>query len=96
MRKVALALLVLVAICLAGQRKVVKRVIVADTVVTIKVDTIKTVNYDTILVRQIVQDSSWVVKADTIKASDVDKQKPKTKNEKESKTAPKQVKKKSS
>jgi len=94
MRKAALALLVLAAICLAGQRKVVKRVVVADTVVTVKVDTIKTVKYDTLLVRQIVQDSSWVVKADTVKASEAAKQKPKAKGEKELETAPKQDKKK--
>lgn len=81
MRKAAITLLVLAAICFAGQRKVVKKIvkadtvvtIKADTVVTIKLDTIKTVRHDTLLVRQLVQDSSWVVKADTVKAPDTKK-----------------------
>lgn len=75
MKKALIILFALACLVYAGQRKVIKKVVVADTVTTIKVDTIKTVKYDTLLVRQLVKDSSWVVKADTVNASDVGKPK---------------------
>lgn len=74
MRKVLFVMIAVVALSHAGQRKVVTKIVKADTVVTIKMDTIKTVTYDTLLVRQLVQDSSWVVKADTVKAAEVKKE----------------------
>ena len=92
MKKVLFVLIAVVAMSHAGQRKVVTKIVKADTVITIKVDTIKTVKYDTLLVRQLVQDSSWVVKADTVKAPEVKKA---AKKASETKKATKKVDKKS-
>lgn len=83
MKKALIILFALACLVYAGQRKVIKKIVVADTVTTIKVDTIKTVKvdtiktvkYDTLLVRQLVRDSSWVLKADTVNASEVGKPK---------------------
>jgi len=67
MNKVLAIILVLALGCLAAQKTVVVKVARADTVVTIKVDTIKTVVWDTLVITKTVNDTILVLKTDTVK-----------------------------
>jgi len=67
MNKVLAIILVLALGCLAAQKTVVVKVARADTVVTIKVDTIKTVVWDTLVITKTVNDTVITLKTDTVK-----------------------------
>jgi hypothetical protein len=64
-----LAVLLAIAVSvLAAQKVETVKVIKADTIVTIRVDTIRTVKYDTLYVRKTFNDTSILIKQDTVKA----------------------------
>lgn len=70
MRYVAVVLLASVALLSAKERKVTESVVKQDTIVSMKVDTTKTVMYDTLRITKTFNDTSILVKADTVKADD--------------------------
>ena len=72
-----LAIILLVAICFAGQRTETNKIIVADTITEIKIDTTKTVKYDTLIITKVVNDTSLVVSVDTAKVKTIVKTKKK-------------------
>jgi hypothetical protein len=53
--------------CLAAQKTEMIKVAKADTVITIKIDTIKTVVWDTLVITKTVNDTTIVIKTDTVK-----------------------------
>lgn len=60
-----LFILLAVGLVSAKTKVVTEKVLKADTVVTVKCDTTKTVIYDTITVNKTVQDTSILLKTDT-------------------------------
>lgn len=69
MRNVLAIVLVTALGCFAAQRTEVVKVTKCDTVITIKVDTIKTVVWDTLVVTKTFHDTSIVMKTDTVKVA---------------------------
>ena len=67
MKNIFLSILVLALGCLAAQKTEVTKVARADTVITIKIDTIKTVVWDTLVITKTVNDTVIVMKTDTVK-----------------------------
>jgi len=67
--KFLVVVLSIVAVCFAGQRTETSKIIVADTITEIKIDTVKTVKYDTLVVTKVINDTSLIVKTDTVKVS---------------------------
>lgn len=68
MRYGFILLLAIVGLSFAAQRPVVEKVVVSDTIITIKVDTIKSIRYDTLKITKVYNDTALLVKQDTVKA----------------------------
>jgi lipopolysaccharide export system protein LptC len=68
MRIILSVLLAMAVGVFAKERKVTETVIKPDTIVSFKTDTIKTVNYDTLKITKVYNDTAVLLKADTVKA----------------------------
>lgn len=67
------------AMCIhAGQRTQIDTTITADTV-TVKIDTLKKVVYDTVITKTTIKDTSYIMGVDTLKPEAVKKDKKKKK-----------------
>jgi hypothetical protein len=68
MFKKLMVIIGLFSLCVvAAPKQTVKTIVKADTTITTKIDTIRTVTYDTIKVTTILKDTSIVAKIDTVK-----------------------------
>jgi len=70
MKRVLLVALLCALSVGAKERKVPESVIKLDTVVTVKVDTTRTVMTDTLKITKTYNDTSILVKSDTVKVAD--------------------------
>lgn len=66
MKVIALIVLIVSTILIAGPRSTVDKVVRADTIMTVRQDTIYQIRYDTIKISKVYNDTSILVKTDSL------------------------------